>query len=87
MLHEETFHRNPSIKIPEQRSRLQLAESTASHIWHRLPLLQVRPGFAWNICKQRLLALEDTSPCCVQVCDRLHSTRLVAQQRHGQATG
>ena len=54
VLHEETFHRNPSIKIPEQRSRLQLAESTASHIWHRLPLLQVRPAFAWNICKQHL---------------------------------
>ena len=41
VLHEETFHRNPSLKIPERPSRLHLAERTASHIWHRLPLLQV----------------------------------------------
>ena len=41
VLHEETFHRNPSLKLPEQPSRLQMAERTASHIWHRLPLLQV----------------------------------------------
>ena len=42
MLHEETFSRNPSRKLPELPSRLQAAERTASHIWHRLPLLQVR---------------------------------------------
>ncbi len=41
VLHEETFHRNPSLKLPEHPSRLQMAERTASHIWHRLPLLQV----------------------------------------------
>jgi len=42
VLHEETFHRNPSMKVGHhERSRLQLAEETAVHIWHRLPLLQV----------------------------------------------
>ncbi|CAL5221862.1 g4123 [Coccomyxa viridis] len=41
VLHEETFHRNPSLKLPEHPSRLQMAERTASHIWHRLPLLQI----------------------------------------------
>ena len=42
VLHEESFHRNPSMKLNHHaRSQLQLAEETAIHIWHRLPLLQV----------------------------------------------
>ena len=42
VLHEESFHRNPSMKLTHHaRSRVQLAEETAIHIWHRLPLLQV----------------------------------------------
>ena len=46
VLHEETFHRNPSLKLPEPPSRLEMAERTAVHIWHRLPLLQV--GLNWE---------------------------------------
>ena len=42
VLHEESFHRNPSMRLNHHaRSRVQLAEETAIHIWHRLPLLQV----------------------------------------------
>ena len=42
VLHEESFHRNPSMKLNHHaRSRVQLAEETAIHIWQRLPLLQV----------------------------------------------
>jgi hypothetical protein len=43
VLHEEVFHRNPSLKMNHhERNRLQLAEAAASHVWHRLPFLQVR---------------------------------------------
>ena len=46
VLHEEVFHRNPSLKLNHhERSRLQLAEAAAANVWHRLPFLQVGCSF------------------------------------------
>lgn len=43
VLHEEVFHRNPSLKLNHhERSRLQLAEAAFSNVWRRLPFLQAR---------------------------------------------
>ena len=43
VLHEEVFHRNPSLKLNHhERSRLQLAEAAVSDVWRRLPFLQAR---------------------------------------------